>query len=520
MLLNPKQIAFYTGGRFLIEPIDASEIIDDITWDSRDVKQGCLFVALTGERVDGHAFVEDAIRAGARCIMVTETPSKTACVLARELGIAMIEVPNTYHAIADLAREWRNHIKGKVIAVTGSCGKTTTKNLLRDVIAQKFSVKATVGNQNNELGCPKTILSANPDTQMVVVEMGMDAPGDIKKLCEMARPEWGVITNIGVSHIEILGTRENIARAKAELFECLPMGSGCAFVNADDEFSSLVLDSSHVRSRDVSCVFYGKELACALAFSEDVDTDESQAAELIAGYAPKEGAVRAVWAEKIELDVEGRPEFELCAKGFVVEGSTEPTLFNIEPDVERAKCHMSLRGEHNVADACAAAAVGMALGIPIADIAEALSTSVPEAGRMEMLTGRDGFIVINDAYNASPDSMRASLNVFASMNVPGRRFAVLGDMGELGSIEVDCHKGIGELVATLPLDGLICIGELSQHIANSAKDAGMDADKIQVASSIGEALSILEGQLTNSDAVLVKASHFMQLDRLVEGLIS
>ena len=217
MLLNAKQILFYTGGRYIIEPIDASEIISDITWDSRDVRDGCLFVALVGEKVDGHTFIESAIKSGARAVLVNEAPPANVCLLARELGVAIIEVPNTYHAVSDLAREWRSHIKGTVIGITGSCGKTSTKNLVRDVAASKFSVCATKGNQNNELGCPKTILSANPDSQIVVVEMGMCALGEIADLCDIARPDWGVLTNVGDSHMEMLGSRENIARAKSEL---------------------------------------------------------------------------------------------------------------------------------------------------------------------------------------------------------------------------------------------------------------------------------------------------------------
>ncbi len=519
MLLNPKQIIFCTGGRYIIEPIDASEIISSLTWDSRDVTEGCLFVALPGEKNDGLSFVEDAIKAGARAVLVNETPSKSACILAKELGVAIIEVPNTGHALIDLAKEWRNHIKGKVVAVTGSCGKTTTKNLMRDVVSKKFSTVATQGNQNNELGCPKTLLSANPDTQVIILEMGMDALGDIQKLCDMARPDWGVITNIGESHMEILGSKENIAKAKSELFEALPIGSGMAFVNAADPYSGFVLETARVKERDVTCVLFD---ASRDIESSTPSTTPSSAhvsnASLVTEVRDASG--REVWAENVVLDGESRPMFMLCAKGFVEEDSIEPTLFDMEPDTLRARCHLSLRGMHNVPDALAAAAVGLALGVPIEAVAQALSESVPEAGRMETLVSRDGFIVINDAYNASPDSMRASLSVFASMEIQGRRIAVLGDMGELGHIEVDCHKGIGDLVAQLSLDGLICIGELSRHIAQSALEGGMDESRIRCAGSIGEVLEALEGRLGAGDAVLVKASHFMQLNRVVEGLVS
>lgn len=229
MRLNAKQIAQYTGGEFLIEPIDAAALLTGISWDSREIEQNWLYVALPGQRVDGHEFVEAALRAGARAALVSECPSKQACVLAQELGAALIQVPNTSHALADLARAWRLALKGCVIGLTGSTGKTTTKNLVRDVCAAQFSVVATAGNQNNELGVPKTILAADPETQVIIVEMGMRGAGQIAQLCDIARPDWGIVTNCGESHIELLGSREAIADAKGELLAALPDGTGRAF---------------------------------------------------------------------------------------------------------------------------------------------------------------------------------------------------------------------------------------------------------------------------------------------------
>ncbi len=499
MLFNPKQILFYTGGRYIVEPIDASEIINDITWDSRDVSPGCLFVALVGQKVDGHAFVESAIRDGARAVLVNEAPPASACLLARELGAAIIEVPNTYHAISDLARAWRSFIKGTVIGVTGSCGKTSTKNLVRDVAAAKFEVCATKGNQNNELGCPKTILSANPDTQVVVVEMGMDGLGDIAKLCDIAHPDWGVLTNVGVSHMEMLGSRENIARAKSELFSALPMGSGLAFIDPTCDYARFVKDEARLAERNIECISYGS------ALREEPDGSDHD---------------RAVWAEDVDLDGEGRPRFTLCARGFIKldEDASVPTLFNMEPDTQRVSCHLSLRGIHNVGNACAAAAVGLALGIDIESVAEALSRSLPEIGRLQTVRAREGFTIINDAYNANPDSMRASLSLLASTDVAGKRYAVLGDMGELGDIAIECHKGIGEYAATLDLDALICVGELSRNIASAARAAGMQQDRIIEADTVADVLDAIEGRLEADDMLLVKASNFMGLNRVVEGL--
>ncbi|WP_251211909.1 UDP-N-acetylmuramoyl-tripeptide--D-alanyl-D-alanine ligase [Adlercreutzia murintestinalis] len=505
MRLNVKQILQYTGGEYLIEPIDASMLLCGITWDSRDVQPGWLYVALPGERVDGHQFVEAALRAGAGAALVTECPDAKACVLARELGAGIICVPNTAHALSDLAREWRRHLKGLVVGLTGSTGKTTTKNLTRDVCAAAFSTVATAANQNNELGVPKTLLNADPETQVVIVEMGMRGLGQIRQLADVVRPDWGVVTNCGESHIELLGSRQNIAQAKSELFDALPAGVGRAFVNANDEFAAYVTDAGGVVRNKLTCVaFDGYADARAVA-------DEKG---LAAG--PR------VWAEDVHLDASGCARFTLCASGFVDSDADprQPTLFTLDPDVERCPCALSLMGLHNVSNACAAAAVGRSLGMALPAIAAALAESLPEPGRAEVHRGRDGFMVIDDAYNANPDSMRASLRAFGAMEVSGRRIAVLGDMGELGAYAQECHTRVGEAVAGQPIDLLICIGELSCHIARGAQAAGMPAEHIVEAPTQAAALAQLEEMLGADDAVLVKASHFMGLDRLVEGLIS
>ena len=505
MRLNAKQIIQCTGGEYLIEPIDASAILSGITWDSRDVRPGWLYVALPGERVDGRQFVEAALRAGAGAALVTECPDAKACVLARELGAAIICVPNTQHAIGDLAREWRRHLKALVVGLTGSTGKTTTKNLTRDVCAAAFSTVATAANQNNELGAPKTLLNADPETQVVIVEMGMRGLGQIRHLTDIVRPDWGVVTNCGESHIELLGSRENIAKAKSELFDALPPGVGRAFINADDDYAAFLAEAGGVARSQLTCVAFDGYADARTAADE---------ADLAAG--PR------VWAEDVHLDASGCARFTLCASGFVDSDADprQPTLFTLDPDVERCPCALSLMGLHNVSNACAAAAVGRSLGMTLPVIAEALGDSLPEPGRAQTFKGRDGFTVIDDAYNANPDSMRASLRAFAAMEVAGRRFAVLGNMGELGDYAEECHARVGGYVAALPIDQLICIGDLSRHIARGACEAGMPEDRILQASTQAAALASLEEVLGAEDAVLVKASHFMGLDRLVEGLIS
>ena len=425
MRLNHKQIAACTGGSFVVEPLDPRALATGLTWDSRDAKPGDVYVALPGERVDGHDFVGAALSGGAVCALVMQPLDEAVRMLAAELGASVIEVPDTAHAVADIAREWRSHLHGRVIALTGSTGKTTTKNLVRDVLASTLSTVATAGNQNNELGVPKTLLAAEQDTQAVVVEMGMRGAGQLADLCDYVRPDWGLVVNVGESHIELLGSRENIARAKAELLCALPEGTGRAFVNADDDYADFVREHARLDARRVETVLF--------------------------------------------------------------DGS---------------------------------AAVGRACGIPLAVCADALAHAEPEAGRQEVLRARGGFTVVNDAYNANPDSMRASLATFCALDVPGKHVAVLGDMGELGSYAPACHAGIGEFAATLPLDRLVCVGELSLHIADAAERAGMDPQRIVRAGSLSEVFGDLDACVEPGDAVLVKASHFMGLPRVVEGLVN
>ncbi len=502
MRLNAKQVADYTGGTFAVEPLDASELMDSLTWDSREVRRKSLYVALPGERHDGHDFVDAALRAGAKGALVMQPLSEATRLLAHELGAAVIEVPNTTAAITDLARAWRAHLRGKVVAVTGSSGKTTTKNLVRDVLAARGSVVATVANQNNELGVPRTLLSADPETEAVVVEMGMRGSGQIASLCDFVLPDWGLVTNVGESHIELLGSRENIARAKSELLAALPAGTGVAFLNDADDMSDFMWRESGLA--ETECVRVGfdgsgvsRKAACALAASDG-------------------RAHPAVWAEDASLDDQGRPCFTLCASGFADAWPPEGGAAHIE----RQSCRLGLRGMHNVDNACAAAAVGRKMGMDLAAIARALEGAVAEAGRQELLRARGGFTVVNDAYNANPDSMRAALSTFCALSVPGRRIAVLGDMGELGDYARACHEGVGAFAAACPLDRLICVGELSRFIAQGALEAGMDASRVSCAEGTSDVLGDLDASLEEGDAVLVKASHFMELSRVVEGLVS
>ena len=473
---------------------DENVIVQRVDTDSRTIHSGSLFIPLVGERFDGHAYINAALEGGA-----------LGCLTARERESYRpdrfyIKVASTQRALRDLAAWYKARFPIPFIAVTGSVGKTTTKDMIAAVLSTRYRVLKTEGNYNNNIGLPLTLLRLDRSCEICVLEMGMDRPGEIDYLGEIVQPDVGVITNIGDAHIERLGSRENIARAKSELFEALPAGVGRAFANLDDDFATFMAERGRLSERSVALSGFAGHPDAALR-----------------GALERESAAcdQAVWAEDVSLDAEGRPRFTLCARDAA--DHDDGALF---ATVERVPCALSLTGAHNVDNACAAASVGFALGLDLATIAAALGASVPEPGRQEIIAARGGFTVINDAYNASPDSMRASLATFAATDVAGRRIAVLGDMGELGSFAPACHEGVGAAAASHHLDKLICIGELARHIAAGAEAAGMDAARISRADTVADVLEELDALLEPGDAVLVKASHFMGLTRIVEGLVN
>lgn len=484
-----------TSGIVVGDSGKASGQVTGLTWDSRNVCKGDLYVALPGQRVDGHDFVSAAACAGAACALVSRIPADSVLDACETAGCAVVKVADTAQAIVELARVWRTRIPGRVIGITGSTGKTTTKNLVRDVLSAAGRVCATKGNQNNELGVPATLLSASADDANVIVEMGMRGLHQIDKLCEFVRPDWGLVANVGESHIELLGSRENIAQAKSELLFALDEG-GIAFVNAADDMSETLIEDAELQDRGVEIVFF------------DGSADSSPRTRLL---AERFGASRFVWAEDVSIDELGRPSFTLCAEGFASEGGA--------PAVLRETCALNVMGLHNVSNACSAAAVGLAAGMGIEVVARALADAAAERGRQEIVRAASGLTVVNDAYNANPDSMRASLATFASLAVAGKRIAVLGDMGELGPIACEAHREIGKIAAASHLDQLICAGDLARHIAAGATGAGMDPSRVTCVSDWKQALDAVAPIVTSNDAVLVKASHFMGLDRVAKGLV-
>jgi UDP-N-acetylmuramoyl-tripeptide--D-alanyl-D-alanine ligase len=461
-----ERIVSATGGALLTGSPDV--IGNDIAVDSREVGPGCVFVALPGERVDGHEFLDAAIEGGARVLVVSRDEESLAAVIERAARreVAVIRVSDCVKAVQDLAIYHRARLHCEVVGVTGSTGKTTTKDFLNAVLRSTLRVVSTQGNQNNELGVPLTVLRAGADTDVLVVEMGMRGLGQIAELCVVARPTVALVTNVGVTHIELLGSQDAVASAKGELVRALEP-DGAAFLNGDDSFSAMLAETSRA-----PVTYYG--------LSEDC----------------------AVRAENIEVDAESRASFDLVA------------------DEGTVRLSLTVPGRHNVYNALAAAAVGLHLGVPMDRLQAALASAELSAMRMQVFTSADGVTVINDAYNANPVSMQAAVFTLAEMGSASRRIAVLGDMAELGSLTELAHFRVGEAVARLPIDMLLTVGPRAGHIADGARAAGMPRDRIHACVTAEEAADVLRGTLSHNDAVLVKASRVMGLESIVEEIVS
>ncbi|MGI6033067.1 MAG: UDP-N-acetylmuramoyl-tripeptide--D-alanyl-D-alanine ligase [Coriobacteriales bacterium] len=471
MRLTLFEFAAAVQGELLNDVSDkSSHMVEGIVWDSRKIVTGCAFLALPGERVDGNDFIAEAARKGAAAIICTRMPDVSLVSLASEFKCLLIYVEDGTEALTRLAAAWRERLNARVVGITGSTGKTSTKDFCASVLSQRFPTTATLANQNNELGVPNTVLSANEDDGALIVEMGMRGRGQIERLCSFVKPAYAVITNIGVSHLELLGSRENIARAKAELLEGIP-DTGTAVLNADDAFTPFLIEHARLEERGVRIITYG--------LSRDAD----------------------VRAQDISYDDQGCARFAL-----------------VLPKGTRAEAELRLPGAHNVSNALAAAALGVGIGLTAAEIARGLSVAEGSGMRMEVKHLPSGITVIDDAYNANPDSMRAALETLSGMSCKGKRIAVLGDMGELGPDELELHVQVGRQAAAAGLDMLICVGNLARGIAEGAAQDGMDVERIVVLPNVEDAVACVESVAQSGDIVLVKASHFMGFDQIVKRM--
>jgi UDP-N-acetylmuramoyl-tripeptide--D-alanyl-D-alanine ligase len=445
-------VAKATGGRLVGEDREAT----GVALDSREVRPGDLFVALSGERADGHDFLASAFSAGASGALVGREGDH---------GGPAVVVADTSRALLNLAADERRDLRATIVGITGSTGKTSVKDLTATVLATRFRVHASPRSFNTEVGVPITLLSAESEADVIVCEMGSRGLGHITLLTEAARPDVGVVTNVGLAHMEMFGTRQAVADAKAELVESLPE-DGIAILNADDPV---------VRSFDT------RTAARVIRFGTATDAD--------------------VRARDLVLDGEGRPSFTLATSA----------------GVERVE--LSLSGEHMAWNALAAAACGIGLGLTAGECAAALKEARVSPWRMEVLQTPAGLRVLNDAYNANPASMAAALRTARVMAGEGRCVAVLGEMAELGSISVEEHERVGELVARLGIERLITVGDAAQVIAVAAVRVGVEPERVTRCSTVEGALEAVASHARPGDLVLVKASRVVGLERLAERLM-
>lgn len=448
MMWTLSEAASRAGGR--VEGADVS--FDSVGKDSRGDCRGQLFVALCGEHFDAHDFVAQAERNGAVAALVSHRV---------EVGIPQLLVDDTRLALGRLAAAWREYLKGRVVAVTGSNGKTTCKEMIAAVLGQAGSVHATHGNLNNDIGMPLTLLAAR-DQDFLVLEMGANHPGEIAYLSNIGHPDVAVITNAGRAHLEGFGNLEGVARAKGEIAQGLPP-EGTFIVPSDSSWTGLWRELA--RGQPV--------LTCGPDVSAGVRADVD--------------SVTVIW------DKSG---FRTCFE--VRYGDTELEL------------ELALAGMHNVRNALVAVAVAKVLGIGTESIRTGLAGLKPVAGRLSPRRGAGGLRLIDDSYNANPDSVQAAIDVLVAL--PGRRWLVLGDLGELGPAAEDLHRGLGEAARSAGVDVLYTVGKLSARAAEAFGPRGKHF------SNQASLISDIQGRLGPDDLVLVKGSRLSAMERVANAL--
>lgn len=456
-----------------LRPNWAPQIITDASVDSREVIPGSLFVAIPGERVDGHNYVGEAFSRGACYALVQRAiPGENRVLDLRgdtfhaedpgsELPVILL-VEDSLHALQQIAKFWRSKLNLRVVGITGSVGKSTTKEMVASVLEQRFSTLKNIGNLNNEIGLPLTILSLSEGHQQAVLEMGFYVPGEIKFLCDIAKPHVGVITNIGTVHAERAGTQEAIAQGKSELVQALPPPpEGCAILNYDDP------------------------LVRAMA-------EKTQARVLYYGLNPEAD----LWADQVN--------------GLGLDG----IQFRLHYRRETIHMRVPLIGRHSVHTVLRAAAVGLVEGLNWQEIVDGFRAGHTQL-RLAVVRSMCGALLLDDTYNASPQSMLAALNLLDELD--GRKVAVLGDMLELGRYEWQGHEMVGRRAADI-VDELITLGERGRMIAAAACRVGFPPEKVTELDTTEHAIEFLQGHLCENDVVLIKGSRGMHMDRIVASL--
>ncbi len=423
-----------------------------ITIDSRKVENNWLFGATVGERVDGHSFIESCYEKGALCCLGEKPPVSESH--------SYIQVQSTFQALKDIAEYYRSTLEIPIVGITGSVGKTSTKEMIASVLSVKFNTLKTAGNFNNEVGLPLTVFNIRGEHEAAVLEMGISDFGEMHRLSKIARPNICVMTNIGQCHLENLGDRDGVLRAKSEIFDFTAEGAKVIVNGDDDKLRTL-------KSReDLDCTTFGME---------------------------KTNDVYAKTVENLGLD---------------------GLKCNISTPVGDFSAHIHIPGMHMVYNALAGTCVGLACGLTLKEIKTGIEKAETISGRNHLIH-TENYTIMDDCYNANPMSMKASLDVLAT--ALGRKVAILGDMGELGANERALHYTVGEHAAKKNIDLLLCVGTLSEEIVKGAKAKNSSMNAC-VFTTKEELLEKLPELLVKGDSILIKASHFMQFEKIVKAL--
>lgn len=432
---------------------DPGSVVSGISTDSRTLKAGDLFAALIGETFDGHDFIAQAVSRGAMGALVSRDVGELSTR-------TLILVEDTLQALGDIARLYRSSFNIPVVGITGSNGKTTTKDMASSVLSRKYSVLKTEGNLNNAIGVPLTLFGLSKTHEVAVIEMGTGAPSEMSRLVEIAQPDVAVITNVGPTHLEFFGSIDGVAAEKA----ILARAASSAVLNADDPFVAKMSD-----------VVDGTTISFGLDNSADV------------------------LAAEIEQDQDGRPEFTLV----VNERKTRVCLPTL--------------GRHNIYNALAAASVGVLFRMEIDEIKEALESYKGVPGRMQKLA-LDGATIIDDTYNSNLVSLMAAVDFLSETECDGKRIAVIGDMLELGERSDELHREAGHFIAGRPIHILVTVGDRATKIAEAVLSDGISKDRVVICETNLEAATYLRSILCNGDIVLIKGSRGMKMEEIVEAL--
>ncbi|HHT88407.1 MAG TPA: UDP-N-acetylmuramoyl-tripeptide--D-alanyl-D-alanine ligase [Clostridiales bacterium] len=447
-LLN---IAKACGGKLIISDNSCDKEVKGVVIDSRLVKKDYLFIAVKGERVDGHDFIQSAADKGAIAAVCEKAPSS--------ISIPYILVDNSLQALKDIATWYRMNLTIPVVGITGSVGKTSTKEYVSSVLSQRYNVLKTEGNYNNEIGLPLTILKIRKEHEIAVLEMGISQFGEMHRLSKIAKPNYCLLTNIGLCHLEQLGSRQGILKAKSEIFDFM-YENGSIILNGDDDMLATIHNI-----RGITPIRYG--------FGSDND----------------------VYADNI------------------VTNGLQGSSYNIHINGETLSVNSPMPGKHMILNALAAAATGRLLGLTGKEIIQGIEQIKPVSGRSNIIH-HDKWTIIDDCYNANPVSMKAAIDLLAMADT--RKVAILGDMGELGTDEIKLHKEIGEYAASKKIDVIICVGKLSAYMYKSAAEKLTDSsNNIFYFEKKEDLIKCLSDLLIEGDTILVKASRFMGFDHIV-----